>query len=292
MAFTQGTPKGTGGTQKSPRAAPDEPGTSQASTSQASTSQSSTSQSGASQSGDAAHVWWWRPPTRIIPADLALLTTEEFRRALSMLAERDAAAFVHTRAGARRALAGLLGIAPESVELGRHQCPGCGDFGHGPPRIEAPDVPLAISLSRTADCGVFAVGPGTTIGVDVEAVRPVRQAPLSDSVLTDNESAYLGSLAPGPARDAGFHRIWTRKEAVVKAVGLGLLGTVLNRLETWPAHRGPVSVVHTYAGRTTDWSVQDLRLNDKVAAAVARPAGPSASGSVHVHPTSSQPEGS
>ncbi|MCZ0987134.1 hypothetical protein O1M54_18400 [Streptomyces diastatochromogenes] len=43
-----------------------------------------------------AHVWWWRSPGRVDPADLRLLATGEFRRALGMLSERDAAEFVHT----------------------------------------------------------------------------------------------------------------------------------------------------------------------------------------------------
>ncbi|MYV56826.1 4'-phosphopantetheinyl transferase superfamily protein [Streptomyces sp. SID3212] len=279
MAFTHGTPKGEH-TRQPPHAVP--------------------GATGVPGTDGEAHVWWWRPPAQLDPSDLALLGTEEFRRALSLLAERDAAAFAHNRAAARRALAGLLGIAPESVELGRHRCPGCGDRGHGPPRVVAPEsaAPLAISMSRTADCGVFALGAGTTIGVDVETVRPMREASLSGSVLTDNESAHLLTLAPGPARDAGFHRIWTRKEAVVKAAGLGLVGTVLNRLETWPAHRGPVRVLHTYAGRTTAWAVQDLWLGDTVAAAVARPQGDRARGPVHIHPvprtetsTAPDPEG-
>ncbi|MFB6814012.1 4'-phosphopantetheinyl transferase family protein [Streptomyces sp. NPDC056347] len=232
----------------------------------------------------AAHVWWWRPPQLVVPEDLELLGTDEFQRALGLLAERDAAAFVHTRAGARRALAGLLPVAPRTIELGRRPCPGCGDFGHGPPVISHPPVPWAISLSRTAGCGVFALGDGHAIGVDVEAVRPMRQASLYDSVLTRNERAHLAALPPGPARDTVFHRVWTRKEAVVKAAGLGLVGTALDRLETWPARTGPVRVLHTHSGRTTVWSVQDLHLDDRVAAAIARPPGDTPPGPVHIHP--------
>ncbi|MFD7068902.1 4'-phosphopantetheinyl transferase family protein [Streptomyces sp. NPDC059913] len=266
MAFVPGTPKNTGTRQPS-RAAPGTPDL-----------------------AGAVHVWWWRPPHRVVPDDLALLGTDEFHRALTLLAERDAAAFVHTRAGARRALSELLLVAPHSIELGRRRCPGCGDLGHGPPVIERPEVPWAVSMSRTAGCGVFAVGEGHALGVDVEAVRPMRRASLYDSVLTDNERAHLGSLPPGPVRDAGFHRVWTRKEAVVKAVGLGLVGTELNRLETWPARQGPVRVLHTHSGRTTVWSVQDLRLDDRVVAALARPPGTDLSGPVHIHSVPGPPD--
>lgn len=65
-----------------------------------------------------AHVWWWRTPENTDPADLPLLDTEEFRRALSLPAERDAAAFVRSRAAARRALAGLFGLDPREIALG------------------------------------------------------------------------------------------------------------------------------------------------------------------------------
>jgi 4'-phosphopantetheinyl transferase len=234
-----------------------------------------------------AHVWWWRCSESVDPADLALLGTEEFRRALGMLAERDAAEFVCTRAGARRALGELLGIPPGSTDLGHRRCPGCGADDHGPPLLVRPALPLAISLSRTAGWGVFAVGAGTGIGVDAEALRPVRETLFSGSVLTAAERRHLLATVPGPARHAAFHRVWTRKEAVVKAVGLGLVGTELDRLDTHPDRDGPLHVTHHGTGRTTAWTVEDLRLTDRLAVALARPAGPAARGTVHLHPPSS-----
>ncbi|GAA2306412.1 hypothetical protein GCM10010234_57370 [Streptomyces hawaiiensis] len=231
-----------------------------------------------------AHVWWWRCPERVDPADLALLGTEEFRRALGMLAERDAAEFVRTRAGARRALGELLGIPPATARLGHRRCPGCGADDHGPPLLVRPALPLAVSLSRTAGWGVFAVGAGLAIGVDAEALRPVRETLFAGSVLTEAERRHLDAMAPGPARHAAFHRVWTRKEAVVKAVGVGLVGTELDRLETHPDRDGPLRVTHHGIGRPTEWTVEDLRLSDHLAVALARAAGPAARGPVHLHP--------
>ncbi|MCX5193826.1 4'-phosphopantetheinyl transferase superfamily protein [Streptomyces sp. NBC_00249] len=230
-----------------------------------------------------AHVWWWRTPEHTDPADLPLLDTEEFRRALSLPAERDAAAFVRSRAAARRALAGLFGIEPREIALGRRNCPGCGDGSHGPPKLVVPSLRVALSMSRTAGCGIFAVGAGSAIGVDAESLRPVRGSATTDADLTAAEQRYLGELAPGPERDEAFHRIWTRKEAVVKATGLGLSGVELGRLETHPARSGPVRVTHTHRGRTSAWTVEDLELLPDVAVALARPAGPAAHGPVHRH---------
>ncbi|MFJ5733424.1 4'-phosphopantetheinyl transferase family protein [Streptomyces paradoxus] len=231
-----------------------------------------------------AHVWWWRCPERVDPADLALLETEEFRRALGMLAERDAAEFVRTRAGARRALGELLGIPPATARLGHRRCPGCGADDHGPPLLVRPALPLAISLSRTAGWGVFVVGAGLGIGVDAEALRPVRESLFAGSVLTAAERRHLEAMAPGPARHVAFHRVWTRKEAVVKAVGVGLVGTELDQLETHPDRDGPLRVTHHGIGSPTTWTVEDLRLSDHLAVALARAAGPAARGPVHLHP--------
>ncbi|QIQ04395.1 4'-phosphopantetheinyl transferase family protein [Streptomyces liangshanensis] len=227
------------------------------------------------------HVWWWPLGDRTDPADHAVLDAVERGRARRFHAEADAAAFTATRAGARRAIAGLLGITPGEVGLGRRICPGCGDPEHGPPSVVRPPVPLAVSLSRTAGIGALAVRAGDWVGVDVEALRPVDDN-LADVVLTPSERAYVMGRPRGPERDAAFHRTWTRKEAVVKAVGLGLLGMELHALDVRPADPGPVEVVHTYRSETTRWEVRDLAVPGPWSASLARPLG-SALGEVRLH---------
>ncbi|WP_254667506.1 4'-phosphopantetheinyl transferase family protein, partial [Streptomyces sp. SolWspMP-sol7th] len=106
-------------------------------------------------------------------------------------------------------------------------------------RRGAAPVPLAVSLSRTTGCGVLAVRAGDWVGVDVEAYRPLGSDALAETVLTAAERRQLGAVAPGAAREEVFHRAWTRKEAVVKAVGLGLLGMPLNALDVAPGDGGP-----------------------------------------------------
>ncbi|MEY9875790.1 4'-phosphopantetheinyl transferase [Streptacidiphilus sp. MAP12-33] len=229
------------------------------------------------------HIWWWRPPERSDPQDLALLDTDELRRALCMLAERDAAAFARTHGGTRRVLGELLGVAPESIVIGRHTCGGCGDDSHGRPRLVEPPAQLSISLSRTEGHGLLVVSMDPSVGIDAEAIRPVREAALFDTVLTEHERAHLRALPPGADRDAAFHRIWTRKEAVVKAVGVGLIGTDLARLETRPELPGPVMVRNPDPERPSLWLVQDLDLAPDLAAAVARPAGPALPVELRVH---------
>ncbi len=227
------------------------------------------------------HMWWWPLAGRTDPADYAMLDEVERGRAQRFHTEPAAAAFTATRAGARRAVAELLSIAPDEVGFGRRICPGCGDPEHGPPAVVRPPVELAVSLSRTEGIGAFAVRAGDWVGVDVEALRPVASTGLADMVLTASERDHVLSLS-GTARDRAFHRAWTRKEAVVKAVGLGLLGMELNALDVDPASAGLVEVVHTYRSEVTRWQVGDIDVGEGWSASLARPLE-SPLGEVHIH---------
>jgi 4'-phosphopantetheinyl transferase len=103
------------------------------------------------------------------------------------------------------------GVAPEGVRIGR-RCHRCGGTAHGAPRVLAPeDLGLHVSLARSGDWALVTVA-GAPVGVDLEVVGP---PPGIDDV----------QLAPGEPIAAGRHgslRTWTRKEARLKAAGLGL----------------------------------------------------------------------
>ena len=77
-----------------------------------------------------------------------------------------------------------------------------------PPRVEG----FAASLSRTDDLAMCVVGTCGAVGIDVERLRPW------------SELAEMASLVHQmPPRDArGLLELWTRKEALSKAMGTGL----------------------------------------------------------------------
>lgn len=71
---------------------------------------------------------------------------------------------------------------------------------------------LAGSLSRTDDTAVCAVAESESIGIDVERLRPWEE--LADM------ASLIGHSMPGDAR--GLLALWTRKEALAKALRTGL----------------------------------------------------------------------
>lgn len=80
------------------------------------------------------------------------------------------------------------------------------------------DLPLAFSLSHTGHYAVCAVGP-SPLGVDIESARCTMA--LAWRHFHPDELSYLQSLPPTSQPEA-LLRLWTAKEAFLKALGRGL----------------------------------------------------------------------
>lgn len=165
-------------------------------------------------------VWHGHADDGAVPEDGALLGRHERVRAERLLRASDRAHYTAAHAGLRRALGAHLGVPPDEVGLGRHPCPGCASPDHGPPAITAPAGAPEVSLSHAGPTYVLAVA-AHAVGVDVERHRPLDLAQLSSAVLTPLERRWLAA-APTVGRLPAFYRLWARKEAVAKALGLGL----------------------------------------------------------------------
>lgn len=135
----------------------------------------------------------------------------EQQRARRFHFERDRARFVAAHVFLRRELARELGVAPRALrfELGPH----------GKPRVV--DSDRAFSLTHTAWHAFLAIGP-IEMGLDAEAVVAASvDAALAERVMTAEELRPW--LQAGPdARVDTFFRLWSAKESVMKASGLGM----------------------------------------------------------------------
>ncbi|MGW1500965.1 4'-phosphopantetheinyl transferase family protein [Streptomyces mirabilis] len=204
------------------------------------------------------------------PDALAVLTLEEQARAFRFRQPDRGAAYAVAHATARRCLAAQLRSSPELIRFGRLPCPGCERPGHGRPTIDWPRTSWESSLSRSGPHWLFAATDGARIGVDIERLRPVDLDRLGSAVLSETEREYLAGLEPA-LRQRAFMRCWTRKEAIVKASGIGIEAD-LRRVESQPSQ--PVAVVeHEVAGcPTSSWSVRDLPVGSECCASLALPA--------------------
>ncbi|MFE6667976.1 4'-phosphopantetheinyl transferase family protein [Streptomyces sp. NPDC057697] len=219
---------------------------------------------------DGVVVQYGRSTGRVAPSDLGLLSPEEHGRVAAFRDPLRSVYFAAAHAGVRRCLAGILECDPAEIRFGRRPCAGCGRVRHGRPRIDRPRTRWEFSLSRSGPYWVCAAAEGVRVGVDLERVRPMDVSSLAHSVLSAGERRHLGDVAP-QFRAVEFLRCWTRKEAVVKASGIGIeaeLGTI----EVSPG-QACARVNHRVTGCEFDsWSVTDLPTRTDLVSAIAVPA--------------------
>jgi 4'-phosphopantetheinyl transferase len=141
---------------------------------------------------------------------ITLLDSDERARAARFRFARDRRRFVVRRGRARQWLAEAAGGNPARLRFTAD--------AHGKPMLA--DGPH-FSLSHSGETMMLAIGDAE-LGCDVEAIDPALDwPPLARSFFSDAENAALAALAPEAARTA-FFACWSRKEAFIKALGLGL----------------------------------------------------------------------
>ena len=95
---------------------------------------------------------------------------------------------------------------------------------HGKPfaLVRGRPAPINFNVSHGGRHGLIALAPRAEVGVDIEERTPHRNlAELIAAVFGPNEQRELAE-ASGPDRLHLFFRLWTMKEALSKAHGMGL----------------------------------------------------------------------
>jgi 4'-phosphopantetheinyl transferase len=239
------------------------------------------------------HVWHL-PLGQVAQRDLErcydrLLTPDERQRCERFAFERDRRQFLAGRSLLRIVLSKYAAIPPD---LWRFRV---NDYGK--PAIESPATgpDLWFSVTHTSSVAAVAVAAGFQVGVDAECVsRSTDWQTVAENYFAPEEWIYLTSLSDAEQR-AGFFRVWTLKEALLKAVGQGLsiplnafrfefpVGlppqvqfsrALPNRPEEWrfwlftspPDHQFAVAVAHPSSRRPTlVVNLADLRFDGETA---------------------------
>ncbi|MFF0506719.1 4'-phosphopantetheinyl transferase family protein [Streptomyces fimicarius] len=201
----------------------------------------------------------WLAPAAVVP-DLpaglteSVLSDEESEKAARFVHDRDRHTYVAGHLAVRLLLAARLGLPPREINLLREACPGCGKL-HGRPAV-APRHGLHFSLSHTRELAVVALA-GRPVGVDVETLPA---EPTIEQLVGQFHPAETASVRvlPPALRPQGFARVWVRKEAYLKGLGIGLgrpldaddltrdpLGWSIHEIDlggVYPGHRAALAV--------------------------------------------------
>ncbi len=144
-------------------------------------------------------------------------------------------------------LAECLGCEPAAVSLRRDD--------RGCPRVDIPAI--RTSLSHADGAFAMAVTRGGPVGVDIEAAaRDTAMDEIAERIWHPQEAAGL-ALQDGPERRKALLALWVRKEAVLKAMGVGLalemntLVAPVDGLALLPQHAEPIWSLQLDAG--SEW---------------------------------------
>ena len=121
----------------------------------------------------------------------------------------------HGRRQLHKILASYCGAAPDSLVLWREE--------HGRPQLQGHGAWLHFNWSHSHGWACVALARGLPyLGVDIERLRPRPRAERLARRFFDADEARWVESADGDERVARFLRLWTAKEAVLKAQGRGL----------------------------------------------------------------------
>jgi 4'-phosphopantetheinyl transferase len=123
--------------------------------------------------------------------------------------------YVVTRALVRGVLSQRLGVAPRAVDVR------VTDLGKP---VVSDD--LHFNVTHSAELIMLAVSSDRAVGIDVERRREVKRAgALITRWLTPSERDNVGALQQGGLSESdAFLRVWSAKEARLKALGVGISG--------------------------------------------------------------------
>lgn len=211
--------------------------------------------------GPTAHIWLVEMDDEAATARaLALLPASEVDRLSAVVAPLRSQRLC-AQAALRTLVADAINSIPLLVQLERD--------GRGKPYL-AGSSGLHLNLAHSGKYAMVSLTRAGPIGVDVELPRAVSDLrSLARTMLADHEYHWWCQLAEPAAVEALFRR-WTYKEAVLKALGLGLSGD-LRAVSTRPGSDGqPVlETLPAGAGPPTRWTLRDLFAEFRIPAAVA-----------------------
>lgn len=214
----------------------------------------------------AIHLWRLSltPSEKLIPAMAAILSEEQRRWSQRFRFDALRRRFIAAHAGLRHILAIYTGQPPDQLAFSLGE--------HGKPYLEGHEEGkgLQFNLSHSGDWALIGVVLDRAIGVDIERIREVPEMKsVARTVFSAREIDHLNRCDESE-HEAVFFRIWTRKEAIIKAIGTGL-ATPLKKfsvIATGPIDEA-VFIVSRDPVQFQHWSGRNLLVIDGYDAAVA-----------------------
>ncbi|MES2731803.1 MAG: 4'-phosphopantetheinyl transferase superfamily protein [Bacteroidota bacterium] len=162
------------------------------------------------------HIWLLNTNDNRLPLShlIALLSPEEVAKANRFVFAEHRERYIIAHGLLRIILGKYAGLAPKAIQLGR--------TSNAKPVLVAGQGDYCFNLSHSADEVIVAVSQ-KEVGIDIEQIKmDFDWADIAQNYFCQEEISRLGQASA--ASVAGlFYQYWTRKEAFLKAISLGLI---------------------------------------------------------------------
>jgi len=193
-----------------------------------------------------------------------ILSSEERERAARFRFEKDQIQYIASRSFLRALLGRFLQIDPKAVRFRYNS------FGKPLLADEFAASRIEFNLAHSKGLGLFGVTLDRAIGVDVEQHRPdLATMEIANRFFAPEEVKVLSAVQPSCRLEA-FFECWTRKEAFIKARGMGLSLPLDKFTVAFGPNRAP-ALLSADQGATTaaSWTLADLSPADGYSGAAA-----------------------
>jgi len=129
---------------------------------------------------------------------------------------------------------------------------------------------LYFNLAHSEGLAIYALTRVGEIGIDVECIRPEFAGDeIAKRFFAPGEVSCLNAMSK-KQRPEAFFNCWTRKEAFIKATGMGL-SLPLDQFEVTLAPGEPAELLHTTwdKNEASRWSIKSIEVGQGYVAAVA-----------------------
>jgi 4'-phosphopantetheinyl transferase len=190
-----------------------------------------------------------------------LLSDDEIARANRFVFPSYRAHYIAGRAQLRLILSRYLMQSPVDLAFEYNE--------FGKPFLESSDN-IQFNISHSHELGLIAVTKQKLIGIDIERIRPdIDYTQIAQQFFSPGEVRQLMELAEEMQIEA-FYACWTRKEAFIKAWGMGLT-IPLDQFEVSFTPNLPARLIHSGTDliEKKDWSLHELKPGTRYIAALA-----------------------
>jgi 4'-phosphopantetheinyl transferase len=171
----------------------------------------------------------------------SILSDKELERARNYRSSYDTERFMLSKAALRCLLAQYSGTPPQAIQLSKD--------AQGKPFAEG--VNIRFNIAHAGDIALLAFSDDD-LGVDVECINNSTDYKLvMDTCFNCAEQDYVNSSGIPPNQ---FYKLWTRKEAIVKATGKGIVDEIVDI----PVLDGDGQVNSHAIGSERDWVVDSF----------------------------------